>query len=109
MIPIDCDELHLGPTPAEEACEQVGPNYDPARARKECREFINQIRRQLGEEPEGAQLKITLNTHDFGTYRDVVVRYDVNDQKAREYAWRCENETPMEWDEVARRALGLPD
>jgi len=31
------DYLELGPSPCDEDCEQLGANYDPARARLECR------------------------------------------------------------------------
>ena len=51
------DYIDIGATPASENCEQLGPNYDPQRARAECRAFIAQLRRQFGPEPEGAQLR----------------------------------------------------
>ncbi|MGD9613804.1 MAG: hypothetical protein AB7H90_01255 [Alphaproteobacteria bacterium] len=101
------DKLEIGPAPALEDCESLGPNYNPERARLECRTFIGLIRRVLGPEPEGAKLVITSNPHDFGTYYEVAVRFDDRDEEAGEYAYKVESEAPVEWDDEARTALGL--
>lgn len=95
------DLIHLGPTPAEEPCEQLGRDYDEEKARKECRAFISQLRRVMGREPKGATLKIKKNPHDFGTYLDVVCEYSSLYKEARDYALRCEEDMPSRWDAVA--------
>ena len=105
----DYDHISLGPTPAEEACEQLGPHYDAVRARQECRAFIAQLRRTFGEEPAGARLRVTSNAHDFGTYHEVECRFDGDSEGAAAYAFRCESEGPQQWDAVARAELGLDD
>lgn len=91
------DEVYLGPTPYESECQQA-PYERPDLARLECRCFIEQLRRQFGEEPEGATIKIKSNPHDFGSYLDVVVRFDMNNEAARDYAYRVENNVPARWD-----------
>jgi len=100
------DYIDIGPTPVDESCEQLGPNYNPARAKAECRAYINQLRRVYGEEPEGARLRITSNPHDFGTYHEVVCNFDDEYPASVEYAFKleegCEN-----WDEEARAELNL--
>lgn len=101
------DEIYLGPVPGEENCEQLGPHYDGTRARQECRAYIALLRRALGEEPEGARLVVKSNPHDFGTYLEVVCRYDSASGKALKYALKCESEGPREWDEQAMTELGL--
>lgn len=101
------ETLTLGPTPASEACEQLGAHYDPANARAECRAFIGQLIRVFGEPPDGARLVVVSNPHDFGAYLEVGVRFDGDDQRAAEYAYRLESEAPGEWDEAARAELGL--
>jgi hypothetical protein len=100
------DEIFCGPVPADEQCEQLGPNYDGMRARKECHTFIQQIRRELGEEPEGAHLRIKGQSHDYGTYVEVVCAFECDDPVAAEYAFKCET-TATKWDEKARQELGL--
>jgi hypothetical protein len=99
--------LEIGPGPAEERVEQVGPNCDYGRMRKECEAFIRQLRRLLGPEPPGAKLKIRRNQHDFGMYMEVACYYDENDREGVEYASLCEMEYPAEWDEEAKVELGI--
>lgn len=101
------DDLYIGPVPCDEDCEQLGEGYRPERARQECRAYIGQLRRIHGAEPDGTQLRIKSNLHDFGTYLEVVVRYNENIQAAVDYAFRVEANCPAEWDDEARRDLGL--
>jgi hypothetical protein len=99
------DHLTIGPTPSGEDCAQVGsPDY-AKQARKECTAFINQLRRKFGPEPDGADLRIKSNPHDFGSYYDVACYYDTDDEAAVAYALKCEGETPEEWDDEARKEL----
>lgn len=102
------DTLEIGPTPCNEDCQPVGmPTYDPMRAMAECRAFKAQITRALGEPPPGACLTITRNPHDFGTYYEVAVRYEDQDEEATDWAYRVEAEAPEDWDAEARRELGI--
>jgi hypothetical protein len=98
------DYMHIGPTPADEPCEQLGPNYDPQKARAECNRFIAAIRQTLGTEPEGARLSIKSNPHDFGTYYEVVINYDTDNEEATKYAYRCESDSPTTWPEEPQTA-----
>jgi hypothetical protein len=95
------DYVEIGSTPAEEDCEQLGPNYDPEQARLECRTFIGQLRRQFGEEPAGARLVVKSNPHDFGTYLEVAVKFSDENEEAAEYAFKLESESPAQWDDAA--------
>lgn len=95
------DYLEIGPVPPEEDCEQVGTEkYDPIHARKECQAYIEALRKKLGNEPNGARLRIRSNPHDFGTYSEVAAYYDENNEQATDYAFKCESEGPMTWAEV---------
>jgi hypothetical protein len=76
----DC--LDLGCAPSMEPCAQVGRvDYWP-RAQRECRAFIALIRRTVGAEPDGAQLRVESNPHDFGTYLSVVCEFDSTNEVA---------------------------
>ncbi len=99
------DHIDVGATPPMEDCAQVGTADYFERARRECRVYISLLRRALGPEPTGATLQIKSNPHDFGTYLSVVCYYDVCNEDARNYAFRCESEGPDEWDAIARREL----
>ncbi|RQQ79042.1 hypothetical protein DF134_35060 [Burkholderia stagnalis] len=104
------ETIEIGPTPCDEACAQACDSNYPERSRAECRAFINQIKRAMGEPPEGAGLYIKSNAHDYGTYREVAVKVggmltpEVC-EKALEYAYRCESESPTTWDDEARAEL----
>ena len=93
------DYIEIGPVPCDEACQQVGmPNYDPIKAREECIRFRDLIRKTLGEEPEGAKLRIKLFPHDFGHYYEVVCYFDDEIEGSFEYALKCEAEAPSTWN-----------
>jgi hypothetical protein len=98
-------------TPPNEECAQVGSKtYDyPTHARKEGRALINQLRRVLGPEPPRAGLQLKAHDHDLGTYVTVVCRYDSEDAVAAAYAERCDVECPREWDDEARKELGIDE
>ncbi len=100
------DFVDVGCSPHEEDCEQSGRDYDPVRARLECKALIGQLRRMYGEEPPGARLKIQSNPHDFGTYYEVICEYNDENEEAANYAWGCED-IPDRWDEQAKIELGL--
>jgi hypothetical protein len=106
------ETIEIGSTPCDEQCAQVGDSDYPERSRAECRAFINLISRTMGEPPEGVGLFIKSNAHDFGTYREVAVKVGgmltpQAREKALEYAYRCESESPTMWDEQARADLAV--
>ncbi|WP_321959571.1 hypothetical protein [Burkholderia cenocepacia] len=102
---IDC-----GPSPADEACVQLGNEDYQKRSRAECRAYIKVITRALGEPPEGARFIVRPCTHGFGEYFEVAVKVDGEEgspecDTAVRYAFRCESEAPTRWDDEARREL----
>lgn len=102
------ESLEIGPGPSEERVAQKGSDPDfYQRNRAECRAFINQIRRQIGMEPDGATLYTKREPGGDGGYYEVNVKYDVNNQKAVEYAFKCEADAPDKWDNDAKRELGI--
>lgn len=98
------DYLTIGCSPVEEDCAQVGGENYAETARRECNAFRDQLRRQFGNEPDGARLAVKAFPHDFGTYYEVVCWYE--DEASAEYAFRLEAETPKRWDDEARKVLG---
>jgi hypothetical protein len=101
------DILDLGPTPAEEKCAQVGQDNYHEVSRREANAYIKQLRRMFGEEPAGARLTMKSYPHDFGSYLEVVVKFNENDEEAVEYAFKLEGNLPGEWDDEARQELQL--
>ena len=101
------DIVYIGPVPCNEDCQQVGPGYDSAAARAECQRYISDLRRHYGAEPEGARLSIKSEPHDFGSYLEVVCRYDDENEAAVNYAFRVE-EGMEAWLPSADRPDDMP-
>jgi hypothetical protein len=99
------DFIDVGSAPTGESCAQVGSDGYHDRAHRECRAYIAQLRRLFGEEPAGAYLRIKSNAHDSGNYLSVVCHFDERFPDSVEYAFRCESESPEEWDKQARQEL----
>lgn len=98
------DVFYLGPVPADEDCSQVGqPDY-PEESKAECRSYITAIKRVCGEPPEGAVLRVKAEEHDMGTYREVVIQFDGDNQAAADYAERCDRTAPKTWEEAGMTA-----
>lgn len=103
-----------GTTPADEECASVGDEGYAFRARREAKVFINQIIRQFGEKLQKLiddgriELVIHSNRHDFGSYYDVIAKFEENDEIATNYAYEIESDVATEWDDISRAELGLP-
>ena len=95
------DYLNIGSSPACEDCAQVGSNDFFEKSRIELRAFRNQLIRQFGEPPFGAELRIKSFPHDFGTYHEVVCYFDDSEPESMEYAFRLEGNAPENWDTEA--------
>jgi hypothetical protein len=94
------DYIEIGPCPAGEDAAQLGTPGFEQRNIAECRRFIAAIKKKVGEPPEGAELRIRPNFHDFGVYREVACYYTLTSEAAVEYAFKCEAEAPETWAEV---------
>jgi len=101
------EELSLGPTPSAEECSQVGAkNYDYIKLNKiEVKTYIEQLERMFSNIPDGAFFKVQRNIHEFGTYYEAAIKYEDDNEAAVEYAFNVENNTPENWDEIARKSL----
>ncbi|WP_186111486.1 hypothetical protein [Burkholderia gladioli] len=102
--------VECGPTPASANAAQLGDDDYRQRSEAECKAWMAQLVRFMGEPPEGARLIILASQHDYGTYYEVAVRVEAETEAAAnpeavDYAYRCEGEAPTEWDVVARREL----
>jgi hypothetical protein len=86
------DLLYIGPCPADEPCAQTGITEGAERLnRAECSIYIEALRKVYGPEPENAFLMIKRESHDFGSYFEVVCRYDDTDAEAVDYAYKVES------------------
>lgn len=96
--------LEFCPTPTEEIPEQLGKNYDAARAKAECGIFRRQLERQ-SPPPGHARLVIKGNEHDFGQYYEVYACFDDDIAEERQWAYLLESELPEKWDDIAEMEI----
>jgi hypothetical protein len=71
----------------------------------EANALINQITRSIGKPPYGTGLRIISCAHDFGTYYDVAVVYDDEDEESQAYMLKAESAIPSKWDKEAIKEL----
>lgn len=95
------DFVNIGSVPAGEDCEQLGPNYDAVKARKECEIFKRQLQRMF----PNAMLKVKSFPHDFGSYLEVVALFNPDVDTMVEDAFQVENEMPEFWDDEAKKEI----
>lgn len=100
------DSMSFDTTPVCENCVQVPYQDGGVEARKEAVAFINQLKRQFGEQ-FGVRMVIKSNPHDFGNYFSVEMIWDDQDEEAENYVYNIESHLPEYWDEEARKELGL--
>lgn len=101
------DTYEIGCTPNAEECAQVGsPNYKE-RARRECQAYINQLNRAYPGMPAGMYLKISSHPHDFGTYHEVTVVFNDENDAHNDFLWGNLEMGCEKWDDEARKELGL--
>lgn len=102
------DYLEIGGNPPSEDLLYDVSSPEQAQ-RSECRAYITALRRKLGPEPEGAELFVKGNRHDFGTYYEVVCKYDPDNEVSANYAFACESDGPQTWEEVGMKVTKTPD
>lgn len=93
------DFLELGTTPYGEDCAQVGSDNYRENARKEANRYIAMLEKRFPFKPEKCQYGIKWNPHDFGSYAEVVIHFDDQDEMSQAYAFHVENNLPETWDD----------
>ncbi|MEY3376411.1 MAG: hypothetical protein RL463_721 [Bacteroidota bacterium] len=100
------DYVYLSPTPLETDCAQVGSDDYRERAKIEMNAFIGQLYRMFPDsEDKNVMFKIKWQSHDFGTYGEVVAAYRDDDREALDYAIYIENNLPEYWDTHAMKEI----
>ena len=86
--------IELGPVPCEESCAQTLDDDFTIKNKAEC----NRFKALLQERYPEANFVIKSFPHDFGTYREVCVTYDEDDEKEVEMVFDIEASCPTTWD-----------
>jgi hypothetical protein len=98
------DYVDLGPVPAMETASDAPKQPDLNKA--ECRIYKAMLER-LHPVPQAmdAFYIVKANPHEFGTYREVGIKFNENDEAAGDWAWDMQDNGPDQWDEQARAEL----
>lgn len=107
------ERIEIGSSPWGEECAQVGQEDYHEVAHKECMAYKRQLGRILRANgfdpdtmPEGFGFVIKGSPHDFGTYYEVVCRFNGDDERSWEILSFIEDNVPQLWDDVAKKELG---
>lgn len=103
------DYLNLGSTPSDEDCAQVGgPDYQNI-ANKELDAYKAQLERMFPglETHKRMEFKKMWFPHDFGSYGEIVITYDDDNELEAATAIEIEWNTPTNWDQEAIKELNL--
>lgn len=91
------DYVSLGSTPYNEECAQIGdPDYYK-KTKEELKKYKSLILTKYGEPPEGARLQVKSFSHDFGSYHELCVVYELDNIDAENYAFALEQNCPETW------------
>jgi hypothetical protein len=100
------DYLEVGPVPADEPCAQVGDMDYRNVARREMNTYARQLDRMF---PDAKKYDVTFLpkffNHDFGSYGEVCVCYDTDNEESMNFAFHVERNLPEFWDDEAVKEL----
>ena len=95
------DYLELGPSPFDEECVQVTQDKDYIGDMKaEIKRYADLLEKRFINLPEKTYFKAKRFEHEFGTYYEMVVNYDNNDELSSNAAFFIESNLPATWDDA---------
>ena len=91
--------LELGASPANEDCVQVGSDNYRELALEECRRYKRQLIKQFQESYDTGLIGFQIKAfpHDFGSYYEVCVLFNEDDEKSCQLAYDVEAQAWPEW------------
>jgi ArsR family metal-binding transcriptional regulator len=102
--------MEIGSTPYDETCAQVGTDNYKEIAEMEIAAYINLLERMF---PEASSRNINFKKkwfqHDFGSYAEVCMYWNTDDEEADSYVYEIERNLPACWDRMAKQELGLEE
>jgi hypothetical protein len=104
------ETIELGSAPADEECAQVGSEGYYERGKHECNVYKNMLYRWLRQsynEEDLPMIRVKSHVHDYGCYLELIVVYDDTNEVQAEAAWALQNDSPTEWDEIAKQELAI--
>lgn len=102
--------IELSSSPVKEECAQLGADDYEERSKIECRIYKQQLQRMFpipAHLEEYVYFAIKKEEHDFGWYREVIIKYDYNNDAAADFAYNVEENVPEHWDDESKRQLNI--
>jgi hypothetical protein len=100
--------MEIGPSPYDEDCAQVGTDNYAQRVDKELNAYKNQLNRLFPDaESKGITFRTKWFNHDFGSYGEICLYWNTDNEIANEYAYTIEANLPSNWDEVAIKEMSM--
>jgi hypothetical protein len=100
--------MEIGSTPHGENCAQVGSDNYMNLATIEMDTYIRLMERLF---PEASSRNINFKKkwfdHDFGSYGEVCMFWDSENEEANNYVYEIDKNLPENWDKVATEELGI--
>ena len=92
--------IELGSSPVCETCVQVSKDDYIQDMKKECFRYKDYLE-ELFPIPDGvyAWFSVKSFNHDFGTYYEVIINYD-EDEESSDFAYHVEDNLPEYWEKV---------
>jgi hypothetical protein len=94
------DFISIGCTPASEDCVQVSnTEYYMDKMLAQCNRYKEMLQAKFAD-CNKVTIAVKTFPHDFGSYAEVVVKYDNEDIDALSQAIHIENNSPMYWTDT---------
>ena len=97
------DKFFLGGAPCAEDCAQVGSQFFRQDESIETNAYIGQLKRMYGDKE--IEFVAEQMDHDFGKYKEIVVKFNEESEEQYEHAIEIENNIPEFWDIVAIKEI----
>jgi hypothetical protein len=99
------DYLYIGNVPTDEDCAQLGCDEDFSRKNRiECIAYKHQLERKFENLPKGMYFGVKSENHDCGTYREIVIYFDDENEDHLEILGEIESGAEN-WDMLALKEL----
>ena len=91
--------LELGSVPVDEDCVQVGSREYESQWKAEGNRYVALLKQKFPQhEQTGVRFVVMAFPHDFGTYHEVVAKYQ-KDSKGEDFAYFVEAHLPTTWED----------
>jgi hypothetical protein len=88
------DYLNIDPVPMDEPCTQIDEGIQPQI--EEAKRMVHLLRKRFPN-CNKINYQITRNPHDFGTYIDIRILFDEDDEVSESQAFFVEANLPFKW------------